>query len=159
MSKLALKANTLIMGRCATLDEGVDVSEEGVYIQCVCGRIIKDPSEYKVVYIKKENRELDILCPNDTCYLRELGFIQFTLEGDKPKITKATFYSPFVTWNVARLGRERANELLKQHLQLLVKRHIDWNKIVEETKKQIEREKAAAAAASSSPTSEEAGGA
>jgi len=30
-----------------------------------------------------------------------------------------------------------------------VKRHVDWNKIVEETKKQIEREKAAAAAASS----------
>jgi len=130
------------------------VSEESAHIQCVCGRVIKDPSEYKVVYIKKENREIDILCPNDTCYLRELGFIQFTLEGDKPKITKATFYSPFVTWNAARLGKDRANEILKQHLQTLIKRHIDWNKIVEETKKQIEREKAAAAAASSPTPSE-----
>lgn len=128
---------------------------ESEYIQCVCGRIIKDPSEYKVVYIKKENRELDILCPNDTCYLRELGFIQFTLENDKPKIQKATFYSPFVTWNVARIGKERTNDLLRQHLQTLIKRHIDWHKIVEETKKQIEREKAAAAAAASSPPPEE----
>jgi len=124
------------------------LSEEQEYIQCVCGRLIKDPSEYKVVYIKKENRELDILCPNDTCYLRELGFIQFRLEGDKPRITKATFYSPFVTWNVARLGKDKATRLLKQHLQALIRRCIDWNKIVEETKKQIERERAAAAAAS-----------
>ncbi|MCD6358095.1 MAG: hypothetical protein J7L75_05925 [Thermoproteales archaeon] len=128
--------------------EGVELSEEQEYIQCVCGRLIKDPSEYKVVYIKKENRELDILCPNDTCYLRELGFIQFRLEGDKPRITKATFYSPFVTWNVARLGKDKATRLLKQHLQALIRRCIDWNKIVEETKKQIERERAAAAAAS-----------
>jgi len=128
--------------------EGVELSEEQEYIQCVCGRLIKDPSEYKVVYIKKENRELDILCPNDTCYLRELGFIQFRLEGDKPRITKATFYSPFVTWNVARLGKDKATQLLKQHLQALIRRCIDWNKIVEETKKQIERERAAAAAAS-----------
>ena len=138
------------------------MSQGGEYVQCVCGRIIKDPSEYKVVYIKKENREIDILCPNDTCYLRELGFIQFTLEGDKPKILKATFYSPFVTWNVARLGKEKANELLRQHLQTLIKRHVDWNKIVEETKKQIEREKAAAAAAAASsatPESGETGGA
>lgn len=121
----------------------------------MCGRIIKDPSEYKVMYVKKENREIDILCPNDTCYLRELGFIQFTLEDDKPKILKATFYSPFVTWNVARLGKEMANEILKQHLQQLIKRYIDWRKIVEETKKQIEREKAAAAASSSTPTETE----
>jgi len=128
---------------------------EAEYVQCVCGRVIKDPSEYKVMYIKKENREIDILCPNDTCYLRELGFIQFELEDDKPKIVKATFYSPFVTWNVARLGRERANELLRQHLQQIIRRHIDWRKIVEETKKQIEREKAAAASSSSpAPSSE-----
>ncbi len=126
------------------------MTEGGDYIQCVCGRVIKDPSEYKVIFIKKENREIDILCPNDTCYLRELGFIQFELEeGDKPKITKASFYSPFVTWNVARLGREKAMELLKQHLQTINRRLIDWKKIVEETKKQIEREKAAAAARSS----------
>lgn len=124
---------------------------ETEYVQCVCGRVIRDASEYKVVYIKKENREIDILCPNDTCYLRELGFVQFTVDDDKPKIQKATFYSPFVTWNVARLGKERANELLKQHLQQLLRRHVDWRKIVEETKKQIERERAAAAAASSPP--------
>ncbi|MEM1508751.1 MAG: hypothetical protein QW291_06315 [Thermofilaceae archaeon] len=125
------------------------MTEGGDFIQCVCGRIIKDPSEYKVIFIKKENREIDILCPNDTCYLRELGFILFELEeNDKPKITKASFYSPFVTWNVARLGKEKAMDFLKQHLQTITKRIIDWKKIVEETKKQIEREKAAAMAGS-----------
>lgn len=143
-----------------TLNNGVSkrkerensMSDESGQIQCVCGRLIKEPSEYKVVYIKKENREIDILCPNDTCYLRELGFIQFTLEDEKPKILKATFYSPFVTWNTARLGKERATELLRVHLQQLIRRNVDWNKIVEETKKQIERERVAAAASSSSPT-------
>lgn len=118
------------------------MSEENL-IQCVCGRIIKDPSEYKVIFIKKENREIDILCPNDTCYLRELGFITFNVKGGKPKITKATFYSPFVTWNIARLGKEKAMKLLKQHLQSLIKMHIDWPKIVEEVKKQEAREAAA----------------
>lgn len=113
-------------------------SEE--YIQCVCGRIIKDASEYKVLYLKKEQRELDILCPNDTCYLRELGFIKFEMIGEKPKITKASFYSPFVTWNVARLGKEKASKLLKQHLQDLIRKCVDWNKIIEETKKQEARE-------------------
>ena len=124
------------------------------YIQCVCGRSIRDASEYKVVYIKKENRELDILCPNDTCYLRELGFVQFKLEGDKPKITKASFYSPFVTWNVARLGKDRATKLLKQHLQDIVRKYVNWDRIVEETKKQIEREKARAAEETASEAEE-----
>ena len=47
------------------------MSEEE-YVQCPCGRVIKDPEEYKVVYLKHEMREIDILCPNDSCYLREL---------------------------------------------------------------------------------------
>ena len=130
------------------------MSEGEEYVQCVCGRIIKSPADYKVVFIKKENRELDILCPNDTCYLRELGFIQFRLEGEKPRILKATFYSPFVTWNVARFGKEKAMRLLKQHLQELIRRYIDWNKIVEETKKQIERELAAASTPTGTPETE-----
>jgi len=116
------------------------VSNLEEYVQCVCGRIIKDASEYKVLYLKKEQRELDILCPNDTCYLRELGFIKFEMIGEKPRITKASFYSPFVTWNVARLGKEKASRLLKQHLQDLIRKCVDWNKIIEETKKQEARE-------------------
>lgn len=112
------------------------------YIQCVCGRIIKDPSEYKLMFLKKEQREIDILCPNDTCYLRELGFVQFTFEGDRPKIIKATFYSPFVTWNTARLGKEKAMKLLKEHLKAIVKERIDWDKMREEVRKQEERERA-----------------
>lgn len=131
------------------------MASENEYVQCVCGRVIKDPSEYKVIYIKKENREIDILCPNDTCYLRELGFILFTLSEDKPKIIRATFYSPFVTWNVARVGKDRAMEMLRLHMQALIRRYVDWGKIVEETKKQIEREKAAAAVVPTTSSPEE----
>lgn len=131
------------------------MASENEYVQCVCGRVIKDPSEYKVIYIKKENREIDILCPNDTCYLRELGFILFTLSEDKPKIVRATFYSPFVTWNVARVGKDRAMEMLRLHMQALIRRYVDWGKIVEETKKQIEREKAAAAVVPTTSSPEE----
>lgn len=114
-------------------------------IQCVCGRVIKSPAEYKILFLKKESRELDILCPNDTCYLRELGFIQFEVVEGKPKVKKAAFYPPFVTWNVARLGKEKATRLLKQHLQEIVKKYIDWSKVVEEAKKQEAREAARAA--------------
>ncbi len=128
----------------------------GEYVQCVCGRIIKDASEYKLLFLKKEQNEIDILCPNDTCYLRELGFIQFKLEGDKPKVTKATFYSPFVTWNTARLGKEKAVNLLKQHLKDIVHKYIDWPKIVIEAKKQMEREAQRAREAEEAKAAEEA---
>ncbi len=102
-------------------------------IQCVCGRVIRDPSEYKLLYLRKEEREIDILCPNDACYLRELGFIKFEVVEGRPRVVKATFYSPFVTWNSARLGRERVAEILKQHLREIVKKHINWDKILSET--------------------------
>ena len=114
--------------------------ENQEYIQCVCGRIIKDASEYKLLFLKKERNEIDILCPNDTCYLRELGFIQFELvEGGKPRITKATFYSPFVTWNTARLGKEKAMAMLKQQLRDIVKKYINWDKIATEARKYEEK--------------------
>ena len=103
-------------------------SEE--YIQCPCGRVIKDASEYKTLYLKKEVYEIDIICPNDTCYLRELGYIKFRVgEDGKITITHAAFYPPFVTWNAARLGKERTSALLKEHLKELVKKYIDWDKI------------------------------
>lgn len=100
------------------------------YIQCVCGRVIKDPSEYKLLYLRKEDNEIDILCPNDTCYLRELGYIKFEVIDNKPKVVKASFYTPFVTWNVARLGKEKAMSILKNHLRALVKIHVHWDKIM-----------------------------
>ena len=134
------------------------MGEEQGYIQCVCGRIIKDPSEYKLVFLKKEQREIDILCPNDTCYLRELGFVQFIFEGDKHKIIKATFYSPFVTWNTARLGKEKALKLLKEQLKTIVKERIDWNKMREEVRKQEERERALREAVASEATASEESG-
>ncbi|RLE94956.1 MAG: hypothetical protein DRN04_01585 [Thermoprotei archaeon] len=106
-------------------------------IQCPCGRIIEQPSDYKLLFLKKELNEIDILCPNDTCYLRELGYIKFKVEDDNVKIESATFYPPFVTWNAARLGREKALKILREHLKTIVQKHIDWNKIKEDYKKRL----------------------
>ncbi|MCD6369598.1 MAG: hypothetical protein J7L38_07375 [Thermoproteales archaeon] len=117
-------------------------------VQCPCGRTINDASDYKLLYLKKEQYEIDILCPNDTCFLRELGFIKFAVEDNNLKILKASFYPPFVTWNVARLGKEKATQMLKQHLRDIINNQIDWAKIREGAKKVAEEEESRAASES-----------
>ncbi len=97
--------------------------------QCPCGRDVGKAEEYTTLYLKKELKEIDILCPNDACYLRELGYIRFDFENGKAKFKEATFYPPFVTWNAGRLGFEKAESLLKAHLKELVTKKINWGKI------------------------------
>jgi len=120
------------------------VKEEEI-IQCPC---ISSPAEYKLLYLKKEMNEIDILCPNDVCFLRELGFIKFDVDDEgRLKITGASFYPPFVTWNTARLGTDKALKLLKSHLREIVTRYIDWARVkadvLKRRKEQEERERAA----------------
>lgn len=118
------------------MNGGLILSESQNYIQCPCGRVIKDPSEYKLLYLKKEQNEVDILCPNDTCYLRELGFVKFKVdENGEIRLEKASFYPPFVTWNVARMGREKATKTLREHLRWIYSKGIDWEKIKVDIKK------------------------
>jgi len=107
--------------------------EEAV-IQCPCGRKIKDPHEYKLIYLRKGAMEIDILCPNDACYLKELGYIKFEINNDQIKFKKAEFYPPFVTWNSSRIGFEKTREILKEHLKTLIKEVIDWDKIRNQAK-------------------------
>lgn len=102
-------------------------NEEG-NIQCPCGRVIEDPEEYKVLYLKRELQEIDILCPNDSCYLRELGYIKFDIKNGKAKFREASFYPPFVTWNSGRLGADDAEKCLKDHLKGIAKR-VDWARL------------------------------
>jgi len=104
---------------------GEEITEK---IQCPCGRIINSPDEYKVLYLKHELQEIDILCPNDSCYLRELGYIKFEIKNGKAVFKEASFYPPFVTWNSGRLGFEKAEKLLKSHLKAIVKK-VDWERI------------------------------
>jgi len=104
------------------------MSEEIEKIQCPCGRIIEDPEEYKVVYLKHELKEIDILCPNDSCYLRELGYIKFDIVNGEAKFKEASFYPPFVTWNSGRLGADKAEKILKDHLKRIAKR-VDWERL------------------------------
>jgi hypothetical protein len=103
-----------------------------VQLQCPCGRKISDASEFKLLFLKKELNEIDILCPNDSCYLRELGYIKFDVVDNKAKFKEASFYPPFVTWNSSQLGKDEAQEALKSFLRDIVKKHIDWNKIATE---------------------------
>ncbi len=95
---------------------------------CPCGRSIEDASEFKLLYLKKELNEIDILCPNDNCYLREVGYIKFEIVDGKPKFKEASFYPPFVTWNASQMGRDAALAELKATLKKLVER-IDWSMI------------------------------
>jgi len=104
------------------------MSEEEV-LQCPCGRVINSPYDFKLLFLKMEMKEIDILCPNDSCYLRELGYIKFDIKDGKPVFKEAMFYPPFVTWNNSRLGSEKAMQLMKNHLQVIVTKIVDWKRI------------------------------
>ncbi len=110
---------------------------EETYLQCPCGRVIKDASEYKIFFLKKENREIDILCPNEACHVRELGYILFGFDDNKVKLRKAVWYPIYVTWNKARLGGESDN-LLREHMKGVIKR-INWKRIVDDYKNYLEQ--------------------
>ncbi|NHV06777.1 MAG: hypothetical protein HA495_05500 [Thaumarchaeota archaeon] len=99
-------------------------------VQCPCGRYIENASEFKLLFLKKEQNEIDILCPNENCYIRELGYIKFEVKEGKPKFKEASFYPPFVTWNVTQLGKEEAQKQLKQMLKDLVTKYVDWDRLV-----------------------------
>ncbi len=112
-------------------------------VQCVCGTYINEPSDYDLVFLKKDRMEIDIICPNPDCYLHELGFIKFNLKGEKPNLEDARFYSPFCTWNASRMGREGMEKKLREHLIWLVEQGVDWKSVVASLKK-YEEEKAEA---------------
>jgi hypothetical protein len=101
-------------------------------VQCPCGRTITNAGEYNLVLLRKEQGEIDVLCPNDSCYLCEVGYLKFTMEEGKAKFQEAKFYPPFVTWNASQQGLEKASEGLKQHLKDLVTKFVNWKKISED---------------------------
>lgn len=121
---------TLNRFNCGLVFSGGFVNEEEA-LQCPCGRIISSPYDFKLLFLKMEMKEIDILCPNDSCYLRELGYIKFDVENGKPVFKEALLYPPFVTWNNSRLGGEKAIKLMKGHLKTIVTRIVDWKRIEE----------------------------
>ncbi len=109
--------------------------QEGKYLQCPCGRIYKSPDEYRIVFLKKDQCEIDILCANPACHLKELGYVRFKIDKEQKKVRVeiASFYPPYVTWNATRLGREEALRLLEKHLRYIIERRIDWKKIMNDS--------------------------
>jgi hypothetical protein len=100
-------------------------------VECPCGTKIQDSSEYALLFLKKELLEIDILCPNEICHLRELGYVRFEKSGGEALFREASFYPPFVTWNSTQLGRELAQNILKRHLKEIVTTHIDWREVAQ----------------------------
>jgi len=98
-------------------------------VQCPCGRKISEATDFHLLFLKKELNEIDVLCPNDSCYLRELGFIRFDVVENKAKFKEASFYPPFVTWNSSQMGKDEAQLALKSMLKQIVTKQIDWSKI------------------------------
>jgi hypothetical protein len=107
---------------------------ESEQIQCPCGKVIVNTNDYKVLFLKRELKEIDVLCPNESCYLRELGYIRFDVKNKKAIFKEASFYPPLVTWNAGRLGWEKAEKLLKAHLKAISK-GLDWKSLTEKKEK------------------------
>ncbi|MHA2074450.1 MAG: hypothetical protein ACW97X_07510 [Candidatus Hodarchaeales archaeon] len=99
-------------------------------IQCPCGHDIKDYNDYLLLFLKKDMGEIDILCPNDYCYLRELGFLKFDIgESGDVIFEKGRFYAPYVTWNATKMTEEATVRILRQHLIDIAEKNIDWERI------------------------------
>ena len=107
-------------------------------IQCPCGKTIEDHTKYDLLYLKKD--EIDILCQNEYCYLRELGFLKFDIEAETSKINfeAGRFYAPYVTWNATRMSEEKTVEILRQHLIDITEKLVEWDKIKASAKKKTE---------------------
>ncbi|MHA2096769.1 MAG: hypothetical protein ACW98F_19310 [Candidatus Hodarchaeales archaeon] len=106
-------------------------------IQCPCGQSIHDYSGYSLLYLKKdsdEGGEIDILCKNDYCYLRELGYLKFRIDkARKVILEKGKFYAPYVTWNATRMTEKKTVEILKTHLVDITEKLVQWDKVTKKT--------------------------
>jgi len=98
-------------------------------IQCPCGTYLDKPEDYQLLFLKKELNEVDILCPNKSCFLRELGYVRFRLTSGRAEFDEASFYPPYVTWNAAQNGSKQTESVLKDHLRKIVTRLIDWQRL------------------------------
>mgnify|MGYP000318300701 CR=1 FL=1 len=88
------------------------------FLECVCGAIIRSASEYRLV---STGDEVKVLCPNPSCPLGELGVVRLAQRSGSCELFKALFYPPYVTWNAARLGEEKALRLVEQHIEGIVR--------------------------------------
>lgn len=111
----------------------VNCDEEDDYVQCPCGRLIRSPREYVVFLMNIGEHEISLLCPNEGCYLEELGRIRFTVKGKSRTIEEASFNPFFFSWNSDRLGEERAKALLESHMKNAID-GIDWLSVIDRLK-------------------------
>jgi len=94
------------------------------WLECPCGARIVRSDEVRLVWTGRDR--IDIVCPGDSCYLKEVGYIGFSRHGDKVRLKRVSFYPPFSSWNLSRLGRERGSKLLDDLARGLMKRKVSW---------------------------------
>ena len=104
-------------------------------VQCPCGRIIRSPKEYRVFFMREIGNVVYLLCPNERCYVGELGNITFSIHGRSAKVDRAFFNMLFYSWNSEQLGEKTAKILLEDHLKTIVTRDINWQTISETAKR------------------------
>ncbi len=97
------------------------------WLECPCGAKILHHGELRLEWKRENESQVHIICPDDSCYLREVGHIRFERNGHEVRLKKVMFYPPFSSWNLARLGRERGNKLLKLLARELVKRKVSMD--------------------------------
>ena len=110
-----------------------------VVLQCPCGKEYRDPMEYKLLFVKKEQCEIVILCSNPVGHLKGLGYIKFKIDKTHRKVHVeiTSLYSPYVTWNNTRLGNEKAVRLPESRLRFIPEKRIDWKRIMGEAPLQL----------------------
>jgi hypothetical protein len=101
---------------------------DDVQIECICNQKIKSFKDYKLAILEEITGEIDIFCPNESCSVRELGYIKFKNENGTTSFLKAKFYPTFVSYNVSTRDDE-SYLLMKSHLIDIVKKSIDWTEL------------------------------
>ncbi|OLS20811.1 MAG: hypothetical protein HeimC3_38740 [Candidatus Heimdallarchaeota archaeon LC_3] len=98
-------------------------------ISCICTKEIDSSMNYKLVILKGITEEIDIFCQNESCSIRELGYIKFRRNVDNSvSFLKAKFYPTFVSFNI-NSSNDPKYSILKKHLVEIVQNRVDWIKI------------------------------
>ena len=95
-------------------------------ISCICNYEINSAESYKLVILKEVTDEIDIFCPNQSCSVKELGYIKFKRNKDNSiSFSKAKFYPTFVSYNITSTNDPKYF-ILKNHLIYIAKNRVNW---------------------------------
>ena len=101
---------------------------EETSIRCICNQKLNSFRDYKLAILEGITEEIDIFCPNESCSIRELGYVKFFNNNGNISFSKAKFYPTFVSYNVSNT-EDKTYQKLKSHLRDIVNISIDWKNL------------------------------